>query len=123
VSESRASDSLAKDVALWAGVLGTPAIWSVQFLLGYALAPWSCPGRQVVLYGVTTTGLLFALVGTVLSWRQWKRAGDVAPDDDEGAPFGRRRFLGALGMLVGVMFAVLMLAQGLPAFFFDPCWN
>src|SRR4051794_6712150 len=119
----RARDSFARDVALWTGVLGAPAIWSLQFLLNYALAPWSCPNRQIVLHLVTVVGLLLAIVGTLLSWGQWKRAGDVAPHHDEGGPFGRSRFLGALGIVVGAMFAVLILAQGLPAFFFDPCWN
>jgi hypothetical protein len=121
--EERARDSFAKDIALWAGVLGAPAIWSLQFLLNYALAPWSCPNRQIVLFIITGVALLLALTGTVLCWRQWKTAGDVAPEHDQDGIFGRRRFLGALGIVVCLMFLILILAQGLPAFFFDPCWN
>jgi hypothetical protein len=121
--EARARDSFARDIALWTGVLGAPAIWSLQFMLNYALAPWSCPGRQIVLHLITLVALLLALMGAALCWRQWKRAGEVSPELDEGGLFGRRRFLGALGLLTCIMFATLIVAQGIPTFFFDPCWN
>ena len=31
-----------RSVALWAGVLGAPAVWGVQLQAGYMLVPWTC---------------------------------------------------------------------------------
>jgi len=45
------------------------------------------------------------------------------PDEPEGGPVARRRFLGALGTVVGLLFAMVIIAQSLPSFFFDPCWS
>ena len=110
-------------MALWAAVMGAPMIWSVQMGANYALAPWSCPNRQIVLHLITLGGLVLVVVGAVLSWRQWKVAGGGSPEEDVGGVVARQQFLGALGLLTCLLFGVLIVAQGIPSFFFNGCWN
>ena len=110
-------------VALWGGVIGVPALWSLQFLLGYALPTFACEKIASIHHLLTIVFVIASLFIAGLSWRQWKGAGGQPPDIDEGGPVGRRQFLGALGALVSLMFALLILAQGMPSFFFDGCAN
>jgi len=108
-------------VGLWGGVIGVPALWSMQFLLGYALPTFACEKIAAIHHVLTIIFVIASLFIAVLSWRQWKSTGGQPPDVDEGGLIGRRQFLGALGALVSLLFAVLIFAQGMPSFFFDGC--
>lgn len=116
-------ESAAVGKALPAAVLGAPVIWSLQMIANYALAPWSCPNRQIVLHLITLAGLLLVIVGALMSWRQWKGAGGGSPEEDVSGVAGRHQFLGALGVLTCLLFGILILAQGIPALFFNGCWH
>jgi len=108
---------------LWAGVIGAPAVWSLQFLLGYALAPWFCHGRTlIVMHFITAACVLAALFAALLCWREFKGAGGGSFEDASSGPIGRRRFMGGLGLFTSVLFAVVIVAQGASRFFFDGCW-
>jgi len=110
-------------IALWAAVLGAPLIWAIQFETGYALVPKVCTFQgHYVLHIVSLLGLVLALIGGFLSWRQWRRIGG-SPDETEGGPIGRRRFLGALGVFSALLYSMLIIAQGIASFFFDACWT
>lgn len=112
------------DLALWAGVLGAPAVWGLQFELGYALAPLTCKfGTLIPLHFLTISAIILALLALFFSHRQWRSAGGGSPDDIDGGMIGRRRFVGGLGMVVSLLFAILILAQGLASFFFNACWS
>ena len=109
--------------ALWAGVLGAPAAWALQLDIGYAMPPGLCHlGSRWPEYVLSLICLLAALTGAAVSYRQYATIGGK-PDDPEGGPLARRRFLGALGTAVGLLFAIVIIAQSLPSFFFDPCWS
>jgi hypothetical protein len=108
-------------IGLWGGVIGVPALWSLQFLLGYALPTFACEKIAAIHHVLTILFVIASLFVAVLARRQWKSTGGQPPDVDEGGPMGRRQFLGALGALVSLMFALLILAQGMPSFFFDGC--
>lgn len=113
-----------KELALWAGVLAPAAIWGLHLQVGYAMAPLQCRiGSHWPLLLLTVVAVVLALIGSLLSYRQWRRAGGGSPDDIEGGIIARRRFLGALGVIVALLFAIVIVAQGLTLFFFEPCWN
>jgi hypothetical protein len=109
-------------LGLWAGVIGAPALWSIAFLIGYAIPTYACEHAQLIHHILTIVFALATLYTALLCWRQWKALGGSA-DEDDGGPIARRRFLGALGMLVSLIFTMLIIAQGLPSFFFDGCWS
>src|SRR4051794_25871189 len=112
-----------RSLSLWAGVLGAPAAWGLQLQVGYALVPWVCRTHHYwVLHVVTLAFALLAAAGGYLSWRDYQAAGRGSPDETDGGPTARTRFLGALGVIVSGMFVLLILAQGVASFFLNACW-
>ncbi len=80
--------------ALWAGVLGAPAAWGLQLDLGYALPPGLCRlGSLWPEYVLSIVCIVISLIGAGLSYRQYAAVGG-SPDQTDGGPFARRRFLG-----------------------------
>ena len=113
-----------RSLALWAGVLGAPAVWAIQLEVGYALAPRICTTRDaIILHGLTLFALLLAGIGGLISWREWKRAGRGSPEQIDGGPIARSRFLGGLGMAASAYSALVILAQGIASFFLSGCWS
>src|SRR5437868_4167533 len=98
-----------RSIALWAGVLGAPAVWGLQQLIGYAIAHWVCVKQaQVIPHLLTIVALILVALATFLSWRDWKTAGGGSPDYPGGGPLGRARFLGGLGMLVSIYSGIVI---------------
>jgi hypothetical protein len=112
-----------RSTALWAGVIGAPAAWALQHTANYAWSQRACGGKGHGVFLAMTIGFaVLALAGGFLSWRDWRRIGG-SPDKTDGGPAARDRFLGALGASLGVLSAIVIVAQGLANFFFDGCWN
>jgi hypothetical protein len=107
---------------LWVGAGGGAIIWSLQLLVGYALCRFSSDHRWLtaVHHGVSVVALAATVWTVIVSWRNWQRLGDgEARGSEPGVP-GRSRFLAAIGILNGVLFAVLIFAQWIPVFFIEP---
>jgi hypothetical protein len=108
--------------APWGGILGVPAVWAVHLQVVYAMVPWVCTHHKMWLLHLTTIVSLAVgglLLGT--TWIDYHRTGRARSDSLESGVHSRGRFLGALGILVAAMFLLLIAAQGVPAFFIDPC--
>jgi hypothetical protein len=100
-----------KTPLLWAGLLAGPVAWAVQLQAVYALAAWACDGGPAwPLHLASLACLLAAGGGAALSWRDWKAVGGW-PGASEAAAVGRTRLLTVLGMMTGVLFALVILAQ------------
>src|SRR5437899_1657492 len=124
IATSQNYQSAGSGIALWAAVLGAPFIWGIQMQSGYSLVPWVCKGHSpIILHLITLIAALLALIGAFLAWRQFRHSGGGSPDETDGGPTARRRFLGALGAVSGLLYATLIIAQGIASFFFDPCWT
>lgn len=108
-------------LALWAG-WGLPVLaWMLHLNASYLLVGWVCEtGRVQVLHGVTLGCLLVAIAGVLIAWRNWHVAGRQWPDGS-GGPRMRSRFMGALGVFMGLLFTAIVAAQGLPNFLVPPC--
>lgn len=112
------------DWAFWWGVMGAPVIWAIQLQAEYSFAPVTCHiGTHIPLYVFTILCIILALIGTVISHHQWRTMGSGSPDQTDGGHIARRRFNGGLGMIISLTFAIVILAQGLSAVFFDACWS
>ena len=110
--------------SLWAGVLGAPAAWAVQFEVNYALVPWICGhGWRFLIPLISAIFIVIGIAMFVLTWREWSRVNHAAQSDDQGGESGRRYFMAVLGLLVSSLFTVVILAQGLAVFFLNPCWD
>jgi hypothetical protein len=113
-----------RSIALWAGVIGAPAAWGVQLVIGYAFSQRACNGNgHGTMHAITAAFAILAMTGAFLSWRDWKKAGGGSPDNADGGPVARDRFLGGLGMALGILSTIVVVAQGIASFYFDGCWN
>ena len=110
-------------IPLYAGLLGAPILWAIQFQLTYMLVPWVCTHRNGwLLPFIHLVFFALTLAAGVLSWREWKRVGATLPESQEEERLARTKFLGALGLMSVALFALLILAQTVTSFFLDPCW-
>jgi hypothetical protein len=112
------------ELLLWTGVLGPAAVWSLQMLVGYAVARFSHAHRWLtgLHHGVSLIGVAAALACAWVAWREWRRIGGGEPRGSEPDVPGRSRFLAALGILSSLFFTVVIIAQWVPTFFLDPGW-
>ena len=111
----------AAPAALWAGVLAGPLAALTQLQVNYALVLWACgAGREWALHVVSLLTLLVTVAAGLLSWRNWRRAG--ASWEDGGAGIvPRSRFMAVVGLLISVLTALVVVAQWIAIFVYDPC--
>jgi hypothetical protein len=110
-----------RQLALWAGLVVPAGIWALQFAANYALVPWLCRAERGT-WGLTVlslVALVFAAGGLGAAWSTWRR-GRARPGDDDLLS-ACCRFLGLLGVWLGALVVVAIVAQALPAFMVDPC--
>jgi hypothetical protein len=121
-SESEIEGSSAKqNFALWIAVLGSAVVWFIQLQTTYALVPWVCSsGKLWALHVVSVLFVVLAAVPGGIGWSQW-RACAKRKTERESAGDGRRRFMAMLGLMLTALFVILIIAQAMPSFFFDPC--
>lgn len=108
----------------WAGLLAGPAAWGLHMQANYSLVPLACKrGGEIYIHLVTILALLITVLGAFAAWRLWQAGGreEEEVDSDGGSRFSRARFMGALGLLTGALFFIVIVAQEIPSFFFQPC--
>lgn len=111
----------AAPAALWAGVLAGPLATLTQLQVNYALVLWACGARREwALHLVSLLALLVAVAAGLLSWRNWRRAGGGWEAEGAGV-VPRSRFMAVVGVLISVLAALVVVAQWIAIFFYDPC--
>ncbi len=120
--------------ALWFGLTAAPFAWSVQQLASTAFVgrdcfphafPLTAPLRQglwPILLAISLAGIVLAIAGGVVSWRNWRQTRHERPDSahhllDTGE--GRTRFMGMSGMMTSALF-LIALVFGTAALFMVP---
>ncbi|HEX4667304.1 MAG TPA: hypothetical protein VH207_11950 [Chthoniobacterales bacterium] len=121
-SESHIEGSDAREnAALWVAVLGSAVVWFVQMQTSYSLLKWACSiQRNWPLHLLSAVFLILGAVPGVIGWKEW-RANAGSSTERKSAGAGRRRFMAMLGMMLTAIFLLLIFAQAIPSFFFDPC--
>jgi hypothetical protein len=133
-------------IALWTSILAGPLLWFAHQQVCFLLVPWVCVHGGVVWLHLTTVLCLAGVAAAgALAWRyrrpehcDWDRGGlaaaevtrpgtrdqvhskertELPPSSGEQ----RVRFMAMLGLLSSGFFALVIVAQGLPNFFLDPC--
>jgi hypothetical protein len=108
----------ARRLALWTAVLGAPVLWFVQFQANYTLVRVACAtGHRWPLYAVSFGFLGAAVACGALGLRL---RGDSGVGGDREA-IERTRFMGLIGAAISGLFFLLIAAQAVPLFIFDPC--
>jgi hypothetical protein len=104
----------------WIGLLAGPLAWSVDALVIYALAPWSCEHVRLPLHIAALVCLAGAIAGGVIAWRNWREVwGWPSPMDEPS--LGRDRFLAVVGVMSAALFAAVIIAQWIAVMMLDPC--
>ena len=104
---------------LWTGMLTAPIAWAIQFLIIYALVMHVCKVQNT--RSLHLTSIVFIAIGFasgILSWWNTGQARQSVEEEREST-----LFLGRLGILTSAMFTLIMIAQVIPTFFIDPCWE
>ncbi len=111
-----------RSIALqWFGLIAPPSAWLLNLEFGYSLAHAACHGSGMLpLHAATLAAVLVAAIGGAVSLLMWRRAGSDWPTDAVG-PVERGRLLATLGLGGAAFFLMLILAQWIPGFIFDPC--
>jgi hypothetical protein len=108
-------------VLQWIGLLLPAATFFAHLQIGYVLVPWSCTTHQDIwVHVVGIASVLLAAFGTLAAWRTWMRGGRESPGEGEGS-LPRTRFLGAVGVGMGIIFTLILFAQWIAAFFIGVC--
>lgn len=116
------SDERRHNLALWTAALGPPIAWGLQLQIVYALLETVCStGWHLLLHVITLLLLAGALAAGWLAWRIWRREQFAWPSDRDGGIAGRTRFFAAAGLMSGVIFSTVIVAQWIPALALDPC--
>jgi hypothetical protein len=108
-----------KHFLLWLGVLTAPIAWSTQFLIIYALVMRVCKTQSSSSLHITSAVFIaIGIAAGILSWLNLGKAENAFEEERESIVF-----MGRLGILTSAMFTLVMIAQVIPTFFIDPCWQ
>lgn len=102
-------------------VVGGPVIALVQQQAIYAGDMWACGHNATpTLHIVPALAFIAVLLTTIDSFLVWRSIGGGV-EDEHGAEETRTRFLAVLGMTVGAISALVVIAQWLTIFYFGAC--
>ena len=101
---------------LWIGAFA----WAVSTQLNYALVPWICAGGARVIPAIAALLVIVCLGGAWLSGIAFHgRAGRLETNSPAaGTP---HQMLAVIGILAGMLFAVIIALQGTASFFLTGC--
>lgn len=97
---------------IWYGVTAGIVFWAIHLVSMAAITPYVCHSGRGWWYHVLSVGTLIpTLVAIIPSWAAWR--------SDEGG--GGVPFLGAMGILLSLIFGVAIIAEWVPVFIVDAC--
>jgi hypothetical protein len=133
--------------ALWFGLFGGPAAWSVQTLVNLSLASHGCyprleplatsvvGGLRGIAFVVSLVVLGACIAALATAWRAWRRTreehqgrtGHAGRKGNAQALLetgeGRTRFMALAGVLTSVTFVVASAVHTAAVFMVNPCWG
>ena len=137
--DATASRPPVSNAALWFGLFGAPAIWSVQLLLDYPIVAHACFPQDVPLLEPVIGGArwmavaigIAALIGGVVAgwvaWQSWQTIREVrasrtaAPDTVVRLISQRMEFMAFSGVIVSALFILAIAMSAAAAFARAPC--
>jgi hypothetical protein len=116
-AELAATDQPLRDLALWLGVLGPPALWLLQFEIIYALVlPVCLNGRGAILLVVSVLFAVAIIACGIIGWNH-----RVAAPDFPARIKAARLFMGVLSLMSMCMFLLVIIAQAVATAMHSPC--
>ena len=115
---------------VWFGLLGAPAAWTAQFLLGYWVSEVGCsPGGDGGLgidgwtLAATIVAALTAGLAGLSAFAVFRRTRDArgVGGADEPPPKGRVHFLATVGMAIAPLFLFIIVMSGVGVAVLENC--
>src|SRR4051812_20289274 len=107
------------DDVSWFGMAAAPIAVAIHQVGNYALVPIACHrGLHWPLHVLSVLALALAVAGVAMAARDWLRH-DGSMEGMETP--GRSRFMALLAMALSAFLVLLIVAQAIAQFFFDPC--
>jgi hypothetical protein len=104
---------------LWFAFLGPPLAWVVHIGARYPLVPTACALELPwVLHRITLATLAVTLAATLAAASIWRRARSASV---RNATARRIHYMAVVGAMLGILFAIVILAELVPALIQDPC--
>jgi hypothetical protein len=98
---------------LWISLLASPLAWAFQLQCVYAVSAWFVEQRNAApLHVVSAACLIVPLASAAIARNAWRTVGGW-PTGNDAPDVGRIRFLTILGMMAGLLFACVIVAQWL----------
>lgn len=94
-------------------VLGSPAAWVTHLALSYYVVPRACAAGTSLGLHLVTVGTAAVAVAAIVAAARLRAGADGAD--------GVLRTLATVGLLVGALFLLATLVEGIPVAFVDPC--
>jgi hypothetical protein len=119
--EGQARPSMGVHAGLWVGVLLPPVIWALQMQINYWAVRGACArGGNTRLYFVTGIALLVIICSGFSAWIGARRS-SASGKVEWGALVSSSRFMFSLALLLGAVFFMSVMAQGIAAIVIHPC--
>lgn len=118
------------------GLAGAPLAWSVQIVVGYAIAAYACYPQRMSLAAPVLTGLksqlavlsvaaiVLAAICTFVAYRSWHATRGEQPGDQHALlehGEGRTRFMALCGLITSASFLVLLVFTSVVLALVQPC--
>ena len=116
----RAAPTLAhNDEVSWFAIGAGPFAVALHQVGNYVLVDVACrKGPHLPLHIVSALSLIVALSGALVAWRDWAHHPGRLDGHDMS---GRSRFIALVALLFGLLCALVIAAQAIAEFYFDPC--
>jgi hypothetical protein len=122
--ERRAEEEFKEPVGklwLWLGLLIAPLVFLLHLQVNYSLVTQLCQSsHKIAIHLVTLAAVLVAAAGGFIAWRNWQETGRKLPGEGGGI-IEPGRLMAAVGVFISLLFIVILVAQLIPQFIFDPC--
>ena|ERR1700733_6077949 len=108
-------------LSLSCGILLGPVVALAHQQVAYASNMWVCGrGMRATMHIIPVLSLIVVLATSLSAYRNWRSVGG-AGDDERGGLTARVRFLALMGVAISLFSALVILAQWLSLFVFEPC--
>ena len=114
-------------VLQWLGFFVAPFVFFAHLEIAYVLIPWACTTqREYWMHIVGAIAVLLSLAGVAAAWIARARTSDAEPQPPahpvEGpGPLFRTRFMGDVGLGVGVLLTLILFMQWIGGFLITVC--
>jgi hypothetical protein len=118
----RTVDELARPTVLWFSAMAGPLAWIIHNVGRYAWSTTVCfDGQILVLHGITVATGLLSLIAAIAGWLAWRRLRSQRESVADQAKWNRAHFMALFGLMSGLFFLIVIIAEAIPSFFIDPC--